>query len=138
MCGCNEKGYQWNLQSVLPRSGPQISSILRGGARPAFCGAGQPVFPRGGASIPAYNINSQIVAQYQCNKMQLITTCAIPLLRFLGKMSLLAACLFILGLGMDWEAVKGYPCSWREEKAGFLLLAYLIWRGRHFCCLPVH
>ena len=24
----------------------------RGGARPAFRGAGQPVFPRGGASIP--------------------------------------------------------------------------------------
>ena len=24
----------------------------RGGARPAFCGAGQPVFLRGGASIP--------------------------------------------------------------------------------------
>ena len=25
----------------------------RGGARPAFCGAGQPIFPRGGAGRPS-------------------------------------------------------------------------------------
>ena len=41
-----------NLQSVLPRCALRILKILRDGARPAFCRAGQPVFPRGGASIP--------------------------------------------------------------------------------------
>ena len=48
-----KRGHQWNLQSVLPRCAPRDLSILRGGARPAFCGAGQPVFPRCGAAIPA-------------------------------------------------------------------------------------
>ena len=38
-----------NLQSVLPRCALRILKILRDGARPAFCRAGQPVFPRGGA-----------------------------------------------------------------------------------------
>ena len=29
-----------------------VNCAGRGGARPTFCGAGQPFFPRGGASIP--------------------------------------------------------------------------------------
>ena len=47
MCGHN----LCNLQSALPRCAPRVLSISagRGGARLAFRGAGQPVFPRGGA-----------------------------------------------------------------------------------------
>ena len=47
MCGHN----LCNLQSALPRCAPRVLSISagRGGARLAFCGAGQPVFPQGGA-----------------------------------------------------------------------------------------
>ena len=46
MCGHN----LCNLQSALPRCAPRVLSISagRGGARLAFRGAGQPVFPRGG------------------------------------------------------------------------------------------
>ena len=40
------------LKSTLPRPAGFVN-LRRGGARPAFCRAGQPFFPRGGAHIPA-------------------------------------------------------------------------------------
>ena len=56
-CGRNEKEYQWNLQTVLPRCAPQVLSISRAGpgrGKAFFCGARQPVFLRGGRASLIY------------------------------------------------------------------------------------
>ena len=74
MCGHNN---MCNLLSALPRCAPRVLSIFagRGGARPAFRGAGQPVFTRGGASIPgkhAFKIKITVIKKHIFDRLEQI------------------------------------------------------------------